>query len=558
MKYRYLYITTVLSMLLLAAACGLKEEIVDMPVIGNIRTENDVTTVVNGAYGILNDANMFKYQGMLMLFLAADDLYSDAANAGEIFTYAAKTYTGVNTNPFWNGLNNLVRNANHLTQLMDNLSFDEAFEQRVYGEAHFLRGLAYFYLVQLYGGVPLVTSPVNSGSDFYKPRNSADEVYAQIFTDLQAAAEELPLASQVPSAQLGRASKGAAQALLAKAYLTYANYQSLAGKDASGLYRQAIAQASAVIQSGEYALLNDFAHLFDVSRENEAYREVVFGVRFQQDRQKTGLGSAGSELAFRMLPGLMHDLTGASPNRQGEGSIRVMPWMYDFYTSGEYSNDYRSGISYVSRGFNSVEKKYYVTYPHIPAAGEGTIPAAFCGKYKDPGGVDQRNHGNDLYLIRLAEVYLIRAEAENEVNGPTAAAYADFNQLRARARKADGTERTTPADLAPGLTKDEFRTRIFHERGAELMGEGGRWFDLVRMRHPANPARTMFDYQFFEQLPAKPQRLPSYDAVSGKWLNGGGVQPRVLQNIRQKHKLFPIPDQELSLNPNFGQQNPGW
>lgn len=558
MKYKYLYIITVLSLLLFPGACGLKEEIVDTPVIGNIRTENDVTTVVNGAYGILNDPNMFKYQGMLMLFLAADDLYSDAANAGEIFTYAAKTYTGVNTNPFWNGLNNLVRNTNHLVQLMDQLSFSDAFEQRVYGEAHFLRGMAYFYLVRLYGGVPLVTSPANAGSDFYKPRNTVEEVYAQIFTDLQAAADKLPPASQISAPELGRASKGAAQALLGKAYLTYANYLSLAGKDASNLYRQAIAQAGAVIQSGEYMLLNDFAQLFDVSRENEAYREVVFGVRFQQDRQRSGLASSGSELAFRMLPGLMHNVSGASPNGQGEGSIRVMPWVYDFYTSGEYSDDYRSEVTYVSRGFNSTEKKYYVTYPHIPAAGEGTIPAAFCGKYKDPGGVDQRNHGNDLYLIRLGEVYLIRAEAENEVNGPSVAAYADFNQLRARARKANGMERTMPADLPPGLTKDEFRTRIFHERGAELLGEGGRWFDLVRMRHPANPALTMFDYQFFEQLPAKPQRLPAYDVNNRKWLNGGGVQPRVLQNIRQKHKLFPIPDQELSLNPNFGKQNPGW
>lgn len=561
---KYNFLIFIGAVLLASTTSCIKEEIRDTPNPSIIKNEDDVTAVIRGAYSELNDAAAFKYQGMMMLFLGADDIYTDAGS--ELGAYGSKIFTGSNTQPFWNRLHATVADANALVGALDKLELDSEFEKRAYGEAYFLRAFSYYYLVRLYGGVPIRTEPITVNSNFYLPRNTVDEVYAQIFADLKKASDRLPLYSQISGAELGRASKGAAQAILAQAYLTYGNQLSLKGQAGTEQYQNAIVYADSVINSGQYKLLNNYGDLFDITKETAAYDEVIFGVRFQVDQQARAQPAAGSEFALRFGAPNTDFVSGNGARGNGDGTMRVMPWVADYYRTGDYATgtgtskiiDYRNEKAFFQKGLNSVQNKYYAVYPNLPIGSEGTINTPLIAKYIDPNGKDSRNNGNDHFIIRFAEVYLIKAEAENELNGPTTDALAAFNAVRARARKADGTARTVPADLLPGLTQDQFRIKVFDERGLELIGEGQRWFDLVRMHSPQNPSQTMYEYQFLTVLPAKPKTLPTYQMGPKKYSNSGAVYAKALNVAVPKFLLYPIPSSEITINPNFGSQNPGW
>ena len=116
--------------------------------------------------------------------------------------------------------------------------------------------------------------------------------------------------------------------------------------------------------------------------------------------------------------------------------------------------------------------------------------------------------------------------------------------------------RQVPRNLETGLTKEEFRLKIFHERGLELVGEGHRWFDLVRMRYKDNK-RTMMEYQLGEFAKTIPPGLPKYNALLNVW-EGGQMDPTTMPPWNPKYLLYPISANELNSNPAFGPQNPGW
>ena len=548
------------------SSCDLKEELIDTPTPEMLQTEKDVEVIIKGLYAGFNDPRAFKYRGVIMYLLCSDVFYSSGgSNFGP---FSDKSFTAVNTAPLWNALYAAIAGANDLIYQLDRLDFEEDFERRAYGEAHFIRAFCYYYLVRLYGGVPLRVDAVDVNSDFYLPRSSIAEVYQQIFDDFRQATLQLPLFSDIPKTELGRASKGAAQALLAQAYLTYGDQQVLAGQDGSAAFKNAFAYADSVITSGQYRLINDYAAIFDLKKETQAYNEVIFGIRFQTDPQSSGQQAAGSELAFRFGAPNTWNVSGNPANGKGAGSYRLMPWVADFYRQGDYATtdslgqpviDYRT-LTGMNQGGNGPKNKFYVTYPNIPEDNQGNIATPLLGKYIDPTGKDSRNNGNDYFIIRLAEVYLIKAEAENELHGPTPIALEAFNRVRARARHADGAMRNIPADLqiSSELTQDSLRMAIFNERGLELLGEGQRWFDLVRMRSPESPSETMFAYQFLKELPGHTTDLPKFKKGPGQWSTQGAVYAPALEVTIPKYLLFPIPNTELLKNPNFGAQNPGW
>ncbi|GAA4307360.1 RagB/SusD family nutrient uptake outer membrane protein [Compostibacter hankyongensis] len=563
---KYIVIALLTGILTVGQSCSLKEELKDVPTPASIKTEQDLTAVEEGIYARLNNRNGFKFLGMLILFLNADDIYSTSGS--EFGPYADRSYTGNNTAEFFNMMYYVISDANSLIALLDRSGLDPTVKSRGYGEAYFLRAFAYYYLVRLFGGVPLRTGATSISSDFYLPRSSADSVYRQIFTDFKNASALLPPAAGIPGGELGRASKGAAQALLAEACLTYGDHLSLQGKDGTAYFQNAALYADSVLNSGQYHLLPDFADVFDVKQEAAAYKEVIFGVRFQTDPTQSGQPAAGSEFALRCNAPNQWNTSGNNPNGQGDGSFRAMPWFADYYRTGDYGDtdivtgeatfDYRNQVSLSMGGYKNGQ--FCVTYPNIPAPDESTIALALCGKYVDPNGKDGRNNGNDFYIIRLSEVYLIKAEAENELHGPTQEALDAFNAVRARIRKADGTSRALPADITldEGLTKEQFRMKIFDERGIELFGEGQRWFDLVRMRSPVSATQTMYEYQFLHVLPAYTTELPKYKAATHSWSTHFAVFKPALNVSVPKFLLFPIPTNELQKNPDFGEQNPGW
>ena len=563
--FRQIFTLAVLGPVLLFSSCSLHEQLQDTPGPDLIETEEDVTAMINGIYARFNDAAAFKFQGFLMLSLMADDLYS--ADGSEFGAYARRTLSSGNTGSLWGQLYYSISSANNLIQTLDEISLSPEFEKQAYGEAYFVRAFSYYYLVRLYGGVPLRLEPTDVNSDFYLPRSSVDAVYVQIFDDFKKASERL----QKTAPLLGRATKGAAQALLSQAKLTYGNQRSLKGLDPAAEYRDAVLYADSVINSGTYdkALLN-FNDLFDITKETNAYKEVIFAIRFQVDNQARAQPAAGSEFALRFMAPNTANTTGRVPERSGAGNIRPMPWFGDLYRTGDYilndTLDFRNEVSFYTRGVNA-EGRTTVMYPDIATGNQVRVATYLVGKYIDPNGKDERNNGNDFFVIRLAEVYLIKAEALNELNGPQDPdAIAAFNIVRARARRADGVNfRRVPLDipLSNTFTKSEFRLKIFHERGLELVGEGQRWFDLVRMQHPGDPTKTMYEYQFKEELvnTAKyPRTLPAWRDAQAQWSNRNAVFEPALNVTLPKFLLFPLPSSEIINNPMVGpqNQNTGW
>jgi hypothetical protein len=573
-----------ITSIILIHSCTLEEIVPDTITARNIDSKADVTAVIHGAYANLNNPEGFKYNGVFcFLFLAGDDVY--ATGGTELGKFSLKAFDAGNTAPFWNVFYSVIGNANNLIDILDNKDFGDDFEKRAYGEAYFLRAFSYYYLVRLYGGVPLRTKSVKIDSDFYIKRNTVDEVYKQIFEDFKKASERLPLRNKIVATELGRASKGAAQGLLAQAYLTYANYLDRASKaEASTNYKFAVNYCDSVITSGQYILLNDYGKLWDVTQEATAYEEVMFGIRFTTDPLKVSLGSSGSEFAYRFLGSNSYNVTGNKPLGNGAADIRPQPWFTDIYFSGDYGDgkpffpgltyDYRSDRSYFARGSNTglntvtgQNFRYIYQYPYMPEkqnnqTGATAATTSIIGKYIDGAGYDSRNHGNDFYIMRYAEIPLIKAEALNELNGPSVEGINLINQLRTRARKGDGIARNYPILIPTNtvFTKQTFRKKILDERGAELFAEGHRWFDLVRMKSHVNESQTMYDYQFGTFLAGISPKTPSYTNTGNLWNNKGGYIPGSAdgQRYHTKYKLFPIPTSELIINPNFGDQNPGW
>ncbi|HWV65285.1 RagB/SusD family nutrient uptake outer membrane protein, partial [Chitinophaga sp.] len=430
---------------------------------------------------------------------------------------------------------------------------------RVMGELCFMRAFSYFYLVRLYGGVPIHTQSVQGNSDFYPARNSVEEVYDLIFDDLKKAAEKCIPYSQQPAREFGHATKGAAQAMLSLAYLTYGNTLDLKGQsgESKNFYQLAKNYADSIIQSNEYFLISNYADLWNVDMEKNAYREVIFGIQFTRDGTAASASSRGSELAYFLQPVSRFNICGNPTDGAGAGTTRLQPWFVQMYKEGEYANDYRSEVSFLTRWSYKGTARQSITFPEVASSNELVEQYPYINKYIDPKGLQARNNENDLYVIRLSEVYLIKAEAENELNGPTSEAYAAFNMLRQRARLADGTPRATPVDLQPGLSKQAFRLAIFNERGLELVGEGHRWFDAVRMRYLDNK-RTMEEYRYTEFYPAMDKKAPTYNATTHTW-TGGLVQPLNVVAWSSKFLLWPIPSSEIDANPKMTQNTEyGW
>ncbi len=538
--------------------CSLDERIFDNPMADSfLQTEADASALMNGMYAELSAFNGFKSNLHRLILYGGDDI---AVSSAQYLMFNNRTVPTTNQYlTHWQSFYKIINHANAILGLLGaNNTLSEEAKQRLAGECHFLRAFSYFYLVRLHGDVPLLTDPVDGNTDFYPTRTPAADIYRLVFDDFELAAGACLPFSKQPAQELGRATQGAAQAMLSLAHLTYANRLSFAGDDhgAAGHYAKAKDHAESVIISGEYTLTNNYADLFDVNRERDAYREVIFAVQHTRDgRTSSNGGSLGSELAYYTQPTNRFYISGDVANGRGGGTMRIQPWFHEKYQTGDYVNDYRAEVSFLTRFTYQDSNSETITFPEVRNSNERTEAYPYLDKYKDPEGYLSRNNENDFFIIRLAEVFLIKAEAENELNGPTANAYEAFNRLRVRARLADGSQRSFPADLAPGLTKEEFRLRIFEERGLELVGEGHRWFDAVRMRY-GTTAKPMINYLYEDYFPTLAKSAPTFNAQQNRW-TGGRVQPLNIVDWTDKFLLWPIPSAEIDANPNMV-QNLNW
>lgn len=396
--------------------------------------------LVNGVYNKNLDYETYAFSWIGITSIVSDDA-DKGSSPGDSGTDKAKldqltfTSSDISFNDVWKARYGGIGRANKALFYLEQMTVNETLKNRLIGEAKFLRALWYFDLVRCFGGVPIVTTEIDI-NDFETinrvvfVRKTKEETYAQIEADLLDAIERLPLKGQYADNDMGRATKGAAQALLAKAYLYQEKWQ--AAFDLSG----------EVIGSGQYSLLTDYASVWRETGENG--RESIF------------------EIQATLTNGL-RDYT----NVQGPRGTPDLGWGFntpsESLVNAYEPNDVRKAgtIMFVpSTLWDGFEAPTTWTNPRYNYK-------AYQSSIMESWNTDKGLTAKNLRILKYSDILLIRAEAAFHI-GNTTEALDRVNEIRFRAGLTDATTVTLQS--------------IWKERRLEMAMEHDRWFDIVRTR----------------------------------------------------------------------------
>lgn len=381
-------------------------------------------------------------------------------------------------NSAWYSLWGVVANANAvINDLPSRVSTHVSPEvaTRAVGEARFIRAVAYFYLVRLWGAIPIVENNVTQLSHPEVPRYRVEDVYRLIVRDLEAAATALPI--DYPAGQAGRATTWSARAMLAKVYLCRSGYGRRGGRDRDDL-EAARDLAQDVLDNSGSELVDNYASLFEVAHENNA--ESLFALQWVSCQE---WGTQNTNQAYFAPTG---EITGGKDGWGGYSGPTID--LQETYEAG----DRRKSATIMTHGVTYpelVRDQGGYTYTVAPDDGDSeNATFAAVKKYVIGSTADNRvtnaepvchmSSPLNTYVQRLADVYLILAEAILGDRTVTAdpAALAAINRVRARAG----------LDPLTVLTLDD----IMQERRVEFAYEADYWYDLVRL-HYYNPDRAI-------------------------------------------------------------------
>jgi hypothetical protein len=408
------------------------------------QTTSDATSAVNSVYGTLNsdpagDFPLYGRQLNLLVENGSDNqTYSPSNTNPDVRALGTASYITSNSRvqKVWQQLYYGINRANIAIDNIPAIQMDTTLRARLIRESKFIRALLYFNLVRLYGDVPLVLHNPNSTNidNLLIARTPTNDVYTQIISDLKDATN---LPKTYGTADLGRATSGAAHTLLAKVYLTRQGWT------------DALTELNTVINGGYgYALFPNYYDAFQKATKNG--EEHIFSVQFE-----TNLGEANS--VQDLSQSFTSFNTGTFPI-----DIPADSSVYKLFSA----NDTRRAVTFYSSVYNAATGQTVVfNNPYAP----------YFNKFVDYSLSplsSQTQSGINYPVLRYADVLLMQAEALNEINGgPTSDAYTAINQVRTRAHIAN---------LTTGLNQSDFRDSVFLERRKEFIQEGHRWFDLVR------------------------------------------------------------------------------
>lgn len=387
------------------------------------------------------------------------------------------------------------------------------------GEAYFMRAFYYFQLVRVFGGVPLVDFVVDSSQAWVQPRAEKEEVYAHIIEDLKMAESMLWNKGDYPDTDLGRATKGAAQAMLCKVYLYMQDYDNA--------YDWGKKWVDTQYKTGHYSLCSNYWDNFTLAGENGP--ESVFEIQYMEDPMSDyGEGNGFTRGTFTTI--LVRPRYGSN---SGWGWDHPTRDLYNQFEAGDFRRECTVGIPPVDEQDNSsvlyIDNYYYNNkYAYMDGNTNG-IPLSH----------DSRSPLN-YKLMRASDALLLFAEAALESGKSLSEAKWALEQVRARAR-ANSADPSKDIPAFPGYNgyadnTESLRAAIRHERRVELGMEGHRWFDLVRWGIAYETLdKTVGTYASSES-----------DAVKAEMANF----------IKGKHEYFPIPLEEIQYNPMS--QNPGY
>lgn len=499
-------------LLILAISCS--DGFLDVPIQGGVTTGSDPALagkLVTGVYNSLLQGDSWgdgDVHGFAFLSLA--NIISDDADKGSTPSDQAvpvgdiDEFTTTPTNKFcetiWSGHYNSIGAANQALKALSIASIDQAAKKKLIGEVKFLRGYLYFNLVRMFGGIPLVLRVPVDATDAntdptFQTRATATVVYDSIIQDLQYAVDHLGLKSQ---SAVGHATKGAAQAMLAKVYM----YREIWPK----VYKL----TAAIMTSGEYDLMTDYKKIWRQAGDNS--EESIFEIQ------------TGSFNNSNLGVSLYSTCQGVRSG--GVGGWNDLGWGFNTPSQslvGAYEpNDLRKEATIIFIDNSGLHKGTILWDGfRLPSSDSVQNPYYNYKAYSSTNSVDrsknnledfinpaEKDRPKNIKILRYAEVLLMNAEAAiHEGQGDPDAS---INQVRVR------------AGLVPiaGATIDD----VWQERHVELAMEQDRFWDLVRQGRAAQVL-----------------------IASGK-----------TNFVAGKHELLPIPNSQILLSGNKLQQNPNY
>lgn len=385
----------------------------------------------------------------------------------------------------WRDFYQTIKACNVVIDRVPPIEMNETLKSHLIAEARFFRALMYFDLVRMFGDVPLHEHDMADDSNDNIPRTSKKDIYDLIISDLKIAEQDLKYESRMGGGQPYSLS---ATAMLARVYLTYA---ATYGNDKT-YYQLAVDKAKEVIP--HFPMLNEFEDLFKIP--NRFNSEIIYGVNFHGSLSQ---GWKGGQFLVRLLPNV-DKKNGGPENAQGYETATE-----DLY--GAYSNS---------------DKRKEVTLRKEFVFNDGTtedLKKPYFFKYWDRAAEPRGNTTDAVFpILRTAEMYLIIAEALNELKGaPDTEATEALKTVRTRANNIQAI----PTDYAG------FKKAVLNERRLEFAIEGHRWFDLTRMCTPEEFVSIV--------KTAKPDANP-----------------------QKYHVLFPLPQKDIQLSQGVLTQNEGY
>lgn len=424
------------------------------------KTASDYNVAVIGCYAKLQSQVNFYTE---CCEYRSDNLSLGAPTAGTQDRYDIDHFTEKPSNgilsSYWANFNNNVYRCNLLLDQIDGANFAENLKKQYKGEAMFIRALNYFNMYRIWGGVPATKHVVSAAEALKVARYSDEQMFDLIAGDLKEIVDNNYLPETYSSADMGRATSGAAKALLGKVYLTFHKWT-----EAKDILSQLI---------GKYQLVSPIAQVFNVDNKNN--NEIIFAVHFNKEIEGEGHS-------------YWYNLTNASDDTNQTSSLL---------------NTFPTGDA----------RKDLITYVQV----EKTV--RLMNKFYDTKSPTFKTVGNDQILLRYADVLLMYAEALNEIQydaseGALALKY--LNAVRQRAGISNLTAKQLP-------TQEKFRKGILVERQREFPYEGQRWFDLVRMGFAksvmAENGVEIKDYQLLFPIPQ--QEIEKVGNKSILWQNPG-------------------------------------
>jgi hypothetical protein len=450
-------------------------------------SEDDYQQALIGAYDPLHST----YLNVMLAEIASDNSASGGESATDVIGIQQvdemiHTSNNAQLKNIWDWNFGGVARCNYIMEFKDKTDFEG--KSQVLAETRFLRAYYYFELLKWFGPLPLNGDKRFQIDDATKiPRSPVSEVYAYIEADLLYAVENL----DPNAAQTGRATKGAAQALLGKVYL----YQDK--------FVAAAQMLQNVIDSGSYALVSDYSSIFEMPGENN--QESVFEIQYT-DEQGAGFGCLQcSEGNVAVGFSGVRNFNGPLFSDGFSFNVPVQEAV-DAFEVGDNRKDV--AILDIADFAAQTGSTYGEGYKHTGYFNRKYIPRT---RSANAAGDLHLTNPNNYRAIRYADVLLMAAEANNRGGINDALARGYLNQVRQRAFG------DTNHDVsASGAALTDF---IWAERRVELMGEGQRFFDLVRTGKAA-------------------QEIDGFTAG--------------------KNELFPLPVEEIQFSAGNWQQNPGY